>query len=58
VDTNEYLLPPVSNIQHDNVIGTQNSVITQVLQKKTRALHMITDELYKQMLVLSIMFLS
>ncbi len=37
MDTNEYLLPPVSNIQHDNVIGTQNSVITQVLQKKTRA---------------------
>jgi hypothetical protein len=58
VDTNEYLLPPAIDIQHDNVIGTQNSVITQVLQKKTRALHMITDELYKQMLVLSIMFLS
>ncbi|XP_062162014.1 uncharacterized protein LOC133869054 [Alnus glutinosa] len=31
VDTHEYLLPPVSNIQHDNVIGTQNSVITQTI---------------------------
>jgi hypothetical protein len=29
------LLPSITNIQHDNVLGTQNSVITQVLQNKT-----------------------
>jgi hypothetical protein len=46
-------LPPVIDIQRDNVIGIKNSVITQVLQKKNK-LHMITDELYKEMSVLSI----
>jgi hypothetical protein len=36
VDTNEAFLPPLTDTQHDNVIGTQNSVITQILQEKTR----------------------
>jgi hypothetical protein len=35
LDTNEALLPSITNIQHVNVIGTQNSVITQVLQNET-----------------------
>jgi hypothetical protein len=37
LDTNEALLPFVIDIPHNDVIRTQNRVITQVLQKKTRA---------------------
>jgi hypothetical protein len=39
LDTNEAPLPSTTNIQHVNVIKTQNSVITQVLQNKTQASH-------------------
>jgi hypothetical protein len=39
LDSNEASLPFITNIQYDNVIGTQNGVITQVLQNKTQASH-------------------
>jgi len=32
LDTSEDLLAFVTNVQHDQVIGTQNSVVTQVLK--------------------------
>jgi hypothetical protein len=39
LDTNEASLPSITNIQHDNLIGTQSIVIIQVLQSKTQASH-------------------
>jgi hypothetical protein len=36
LDTSEDLLPFVTDIQHDQVIRTQNSVVIQVLKEKIK----------------------
>jgi len=36
LNTSEDLLPFVTDIQHDQVIGTQNSVVIQVLKEKIK----------------------